>query len=104
VSLALLLLLTLPLHLWLQQRPGGILANILAVLLRRKTWVGYAGAAQQLPPLRPGVLTSTSLPPSLNELPPASLQVSDEWYATGFTAYADLKKIARGFRYLGHRR
>jgi O-antigen biosynthesis protein len=102
VALALLLLCTLPLHIGLQKKPGGLLANLWAVLLRRKTWVGYASGGHQLPPLLPGVLTSTSLPPMLNELPPASLQVSDEWYASGYTAYTDLKKIVRGFRSLGY--
>jgi O-antigen biosynthesis protein len=103
VGLAILLLVGLPLHILLQQRPGGFLANLWAVLLRRKTWVGYASGAAGLPAIKKGVLTSTSLPVALNELPPESLLVSDEWYATGYTAYTDLKKIARGFRYLGCR-
>lgn len=102
VSLALLLMVTLPVHLFFQKKPLGLIRNIFMVLFRQKSWVGYAGTANHLPALRPGVLTSTALPHAINTLPAESLQVSDEWYATGFSVYTDLRKMARGYPYLGY--
>jgi O-antigen biosynthesis protein len=100
ITVSVLLLLSLPVHIFIQKAPVQFIKNILAVLLRQKTWVGYAVQSDALPPLKKGILTSTSLPAALNELPAGSLQASDEWYATGYTAYTDLKKISRGYRYL----
>jgi O-antigen biosynthesis protein len=97
---ALLLLLSFPVHFFTQKKPSGFFKNVLAVLLGKKTWVGYATAGQHLPQLKTGIITSTSLPAQLNELPTESLRASDEWYATGYTTYTDLKKIGRGYRYL----
>lgn len=102
VVIGLLLLLSLPLHLFAQKNIGGFWRNLWSVLLRKKTWVGYAIGNGHLPHIKPGILTSTSLPASLNELPKESLLVSDEWYATGYTAYSDIKKIVQGYRYLGY--
>jgi hypothetical protein len=53
-----------------------------------------------LPQIKASVITSTALPAMLNDLPTESLQKSDEWYASGYTAITDLKKISRGFKYL----
>jgi hypothetical protein len=70
------------------------------VLAGQKTWVGYATAANELPVIRNSVISSTSLPVLLNELPTESLLISDAWYATGYSVMVDLKKISRGFKYL----
>ncbi len=99
--LAILLLVSFPLHLFFMKNQRNLFANITAVLLRRKTWVGYAAARPHLPALKPGILTSTALPARLNQLPSESLQVSDEWYAEGYSVYTDWEKIKRGYRYLG---
>jgi O-antigen biosynthesis protein len=100
ITVSFLLLLSLPVHIFTQKKPLQFLKNIFAVLLRKKTWVGYATAAGNLPPLKKGIITSTSLPVQLNELPAESLMASDEWYAAGYTAYTDVKKIWRGYPYL----
>jgi hypothetical protein len=71
-------------------------------LFRKKTWVGYASAASTLPPIKKGVLTSTTLPASINNLPEKSLRLSDEWYASSYSIAADINKIIRGYRYLGY--
>ncbi len=97
ITVALLLLLSLPVHVFTQKKPLQFLKNIFSVLLRNKTWVGYATTGNQLPPLKKSILTSTSLPAQLNELPDESLLASDEWYAAGYTAATDLKKIWRGY-------
>lgn len=102
VVVTLLLLLSFPVHLFTQKKVVGFFGNIWAVLCHRKSWVGYAVGSGSLPVLKKGVITSTSLPASLNELPVESLLASDEWYASDYTAYTDLKKITRGYRYLGY--
>ena len=66
----------------------------------KKTWVGYATDTNGLHTIKEPVITSTALPKELNDLPAESLQKSDEWYAIGYTAMTDLKKISKGFKYL----
>jgi O-antigen biosynthesis protein len=100
IVVCLLLLLSFPVHFFTQKKPLPFFKNLLAVLFRQKTWVGYATSGNTLPPLKKGIITSTSLPAALNELPGESLLASDEWYAAGYTPYTDVKKIARGYRQL----
>lgn len=100
VVVAILLLLTFPIHLVLQQKPLKFLSNLFSVLFRQKTWVGYATELTVLPALKPGILTSTTLPASVNNLPKESLIRSDEWYATAYSISADINKIIRGYKYL----
>ena len=56
-------------------------------------------ADNNLPKLRTGVVNSTALPSSRNELPEESLLKSDEWYASSIPFCSDLKKIKAGYRY-----
>jgi len=102
VLVALLFIISFPAHLLLQKKPGRFFKQVWEVLTRRKTWIGYATANNALPKLKPGVLTSTTLPNALNELPEESLRVSDEWYAGTYDFTTDLKKIWRGYRYLSY--
>jgi hypothetical protein len=85
--------------LFTQKKPLQFFKNIFTVLLMKKTWVGYA-AKNNLPSLKNGILTSTTLPAVLNDLPADSLLLSDEWYATAYKSSTDIKKIIRGYRYL----
>jgi O-antigen biosynthesis protein len=98
--LASLFIITFPIHFILQKKPLPFFANCFAVLLNKKSWVGYATQKNELPKIKLGILTSTSLPVALNELPEESLQISDEWYATGYSVSADVKKITKGYKYL----
>ena len=66
----------------------------------QKTWIGYAVHSDILPVIKKGILTSTTLPEMVNDLPVESLILSDEWYATYYSAATDFKKIVRGYRYL----
>jgi GT2 family glycosyltransferase len=100
VLVALILILTLPIHLIVQKKPGGFIKNLLAVLLRKKTWVGYAACAAGLPAIKKGILTSTSVPASINKLPSESLQLSDEWYAASYSVAVDFNTLLRGYKYL----
>jgi O-antigen biosynthesis protein len=100
VTVAMLFVLSLPVHLFTQKKPLQFFKNIFLVLIRKKTWVGYAIAFDKLPLIKIGVLTSTTLPAALNDLPAESLRLSDEWYATSYSASTDIKKILRGYKYL----
>lgn len=98
---AILLLLIFPVHFFTQKKPFHFFKNLFAVLFMQKTWVGYA-VKNNLPGLKEGVLTSTSLPVILNDLPQESLLLSDEWYASSYKISTDIKKILRGYKYLSY--
>jgi hypothetical protein len=97
---ALFFLLSFPIHLFTQKKPLRFFKNVFAVLFMQRTWVGYAAPADKLPALKKGILTSTALPREMNDLPTESLNLSDEWYATFYSAATDIKKIIRGYRFL----
>ena len=100
ICIALFFIFSFPVHIFLQKKPLHFYKNVFLVLLKQKTWVGYAGNMDGLPALLNAVLTSTSLPAVLNELPAESLRNADEWYASGYSVLLDLQKIKRGYRYL----
>lgn len=102
IIFAVLFVIGLPILVFVQKPPGAFYRNVLAVLSGQKTWVGYATTSNELPAIRKSVISSTSLPASLNELPTESLRVSDEWYAASYSVFTDLKKIRRGFKYLNY--
>ena len=102
ITVALLFILSFPAHLFLQKSPAGFYKNVFAVLIKQKTWVGYAGFAEGLPALLKSVISSTSLPTNLNELPQDSLRKTDEWYASSYSVLLDLQKIKRGYKYLSY--
>ncbi len=95
-----LFFLATPLLIFIKRNGVSFYKNVFAVLTGKKTWVGYATDANGLPGLKAPVITSTALPKALNDLPAESLQKSDEWYAAGYTAMTDLKKISKSFKYL----
>ncbi|MGF2411194.1 glycosyltransferase family 2 protein [Ferruginibacter sp.] len=97
---ALLFILTFPIHFITQKRPFRFFKNVFFVLLMQKTWIGYAVPSDKLPGIKKGILTSTTLPVAVNDLPIESLILSDEWYATYYSAATDFKKIVRGYKYL----
>jgi GT2 family glycosyltransferase len=100
VVVSFLLIISFPIHIFLQKKPSGFFKNVFDVLLKGKTWVGYAGSADGLPNLKKAVISCTSLPIKLNELPTESLQNTDEWYASSYSVLLDLQKIRRGYKYL----
>ena len=100
VCFSLFFILSFPVHIFLQKKPLQFYKNVFSVLLKQKTWIGYAGNSEGLPTLLNPVLTSTSLPAVLNELPAESLRNADEWYASSYSVLLDLQKIKRGYKYL----
>ncbi len=102
VIIAFLFIISFPVHLVLQKKPLQFYRNVFNVLFKQKTWVGYTVTENSLPTILKGVLTSTSLPAILNELPAESLKKTDEWYASGYSVMHDLQKIRSGYKHLHH--
>jgi GT2 family glycosyltransferase len=100
VTIAFLFIITFPLHLVIKSRPGRFFKNAFDVLLLQKTWIGYAIPEKDLPPLKPGVLTSTGLPVFLNTLPDKSLHDADILYARSFTILNDIEIIWLNYKLL----
>lgn len=102
VAVAVLGLVTFPIHLFFIKKPFHFIANCVAVLLARKTWIGYAQAEPHLPPLRKPVLASNGVAPAANAVLPAeSRQMLDYWYARDYEPAADLRQILASYRMLG---
>ena len=99
VIISLFFIITFPFHLF-HKKPLQFFKNVFEVLLLRKTWVGYSAQNKNLPKLETGVITSTGLPSILNSLPPESLYACDEWYASDYTIWKDLKIIYKGYKIL----
>ncbi len=100
IGVALIFILSFPIHLFIQKKPARFFKNVFNVLFNEKTWVGYTGEANDLPELLPAVLTCTALPVALNQLPKESLHQADEWYAESYSVLLDVKKLRRGYKYL----
>ena len=102
IVVSLLALLSFPLHLIGVRKPFQFFANCFAVLLAKKTWVGYAVAQKDLPILRQSIITSNGIPLTIKqELPRQSLQMLDYWYARDYEPSKDIKIIWKAYRRLG---
>jgi len=100
VVISISFLITFPVHLVFQKKPGKFFKNVFDILFLKKTWVGYAFPENALPKIKHGVLTITGLPSSLNTLPPESLIASDKWYAIDYDVWEDVKIIRRSYKFL----
>lgn len=102
VAVAVAGLILFPLPLLLVRRPLHFFSNCLQVIRGRKTWIGYAIADAQLPPLRTGVLLSNGAPAQASlQLPEESWRLVDYWYAHDYEPLQDLKILWRQYRSLG---
>lgn len=102
VAVAVAGLISFPVHLFLIKKPFAFYANCLAVLLARKTWVGYALPSANLPHLRPAIIVSNGMPlKTSSALPAKNIQMMDYWYARDYEPVADLRLIGQRYRYLG---
>lgn len=102
VTVALLGLLSFPIHLFFIKKPFHFIANCVSVLLARKTWIGYTQPEPNLPALRPPVLAGNGVTPAANTvLPAGSRQMVDYWYARDYEPMADLRQIVASYRMLG---
>jgi O-antigen biosynthesis protein len=99
---ALLLLITLPIHLFFVKNFIGLITNLLSVLSGKQTWVGYIGVAKELPVLPPGILGVNGLPHNLNrQMPAVTCHLLDARYALDYYYWLDLSLIRKGYRMLG---
>jgi hypothetical protein len=99
---SLMFLLTFPLHVLLVQQPVGFLRNCLAVLLRKKTWIGFAASGKGLPRLRKGILAPNGYPVKSEDFSKESLQLVDHYYARDYEPVQDLRLIIKNYRRLGN--
>jgi GT2 family glycosyltransferase len=99
--LAIFLLITYPLQLFIIKNPLGLLRNIIEVMAAKKTWVGYTIHEQSLPVLRRSVIGCNGLRLTDNKLPEESLQRVDFWYASDYEIWKDIELIIKGWRLLG---
>jgi GT2 family glycosyltransferase len=102
ISSAALFLLFFPLAFILMEQPFYFIRQAALVFMGKKTWIGYATAAPQLPPLRPAVLTPEGLPVHavLKNLDAHHAQV-DYWYARNYAPLHDLRRLLKNYRQLG---
>ena len=100
IVLAIFFLATFPFHFIFKKKPLLFFKHTFAVLLRKKTWIGYALDEKDLPPLKKGILTSTGLPASLNTLSQKNLRAADILYAKEFQYRKDLRLVWSNYRLL----
>ena len=99
VVTAIVFILTFPVHFFTVKNPLVFFRNCFAVLIGKKTWVGYIVSSPALPRLRQGVLGSNGLVNN-GQLSKESLQMVDHWYAHGYEPLKDVKTIFAGYKYL----
>ena len=98
---AVVLLMSLPLHIWFVQDRSGFVGNLLRVLSARLSWVGYHpgdAASNLLPRLRPGVL-HPGYAVALDD--PTALHHLNLLYARDYRVGDDWRMLTQNFRYLG---
>ncbi len=105
-SLALFLVMTLPVQMLIVRQPWGLVQNLWAVLLGRKSWVGYApvdpSSRQELPSILPGVLSPVDALSS-RSLRSATIRRLNFLYAKDYLLSRDWEVIWRGYRELGRK-
>lgn len=98
LAIAILFLITLPLHLFLQPRFGGFVQNIFLVLLGKRTWVGYASPLNRLPVIKEGVVTFMG---KYTLFSPDAREQADRRYAKQYDWWEDARTVVRYYRQLG---
>jgi O-antigen biosynthesis protein len=87
---------------WGVKNKGGFIANIFAVLLGVKSWVGYSGEDNyDLPKIRKAVLSPADAVSNNRELSSADIKRLNLLYSKDYKVEKDLKIIWRGFEGLG---
>ena len=90
----------LPLNLFVIKNFAGFISNLSAVLLGRKTWVGYVKQSIKLPSLKEGVVNTASAL-STEKLDADTLAKIDLLYARHYSVAKDLKLVWQNYRKLG---
>ncbi|MEO6453216.1 MAG: glycosyltransferase, partial [Ginsengibacter sp.] len=100
IIISIIFIVGFPLHLLLQKKPLRFFKNVSDVFLRNKGWVGYASGSNDLPLLRPGVITVTGVPGFMNGMPEENLLLADKWYAKHYTIWHDIQLVWKGYKFL----
>ncbi len=102
LSLAMLLLVTLPVQLLLQKNRWGFIKNLTRVFFAHMSWVGYhpVGETEKLPPLRKGILHPGDAIPG-KKLWEDTLQNLNNLYAKDYKVENDLNICVKAYRDLG---
>ncbi len=101
VVIALLFLLSFPVHFIFNSHPLRLLLHSLQVLLFKKTWIGFTGNTLGLPKLRPSILGPAGLPHSMIRLSSEALREANKWYAQEYTVMYDLITVFSHYKKLG---
>ncbi len=101
---AIFLFVSFPVLMWLQKNPFGYVSNIVAVLMGKKSWVGYAHLkdeklSQRLPAIKAGVLSPINLHDTVPD--EEGIRNINAIYARDYKVPIDFRIMWRGFRYLG---
>jgi GT2 family glycosyltransferase len=95
-------IITFPLHIFFVKKPFHFLANCIAVLFARKTWIGYAIEQPSLPELKKAVIANNGWPVSVPQtVSQEGVSMMDYWYARDYEPFNDLKLIWKSYRNLG---
>ena len=104
--MALLLLVTLPLNLWIVSKKAGYIKNIFSVIFSSKTWVAYSGKDSDqlgLPRLKAGVLGPLDRLRRIKN-PEQTASRLNTIYARDYSLRNDLNILFYGFRNLGRQK
>ncbi len=96
--MAVLFLVSLPVHIFMQPNPTGFLKNMIRVLLGKRTWVGYASALNRLPVIKAGIVSSLG---NHTKLPSDAKEQADQRYAKQYDWWEDARLVIRYYRQLG---
>jgi hypothetical protein len=100
--MAILFLITFPIHLFLNKKPGIFFNNCLEVIAGKKTWIGYINENEMLPSLRLSVLSPSGTIKALTQsLPQESKTLIDYWYAKNYEPIRDILLILKNYSKLG---
>ncbi len=98
--IAAIFIITFPFHLIMKRKPATFFKNIFHILFFKKTFIGYALPENNLPCIKPGILTTTGLPTYMNTLPADNLYAIDTLYAKNFDVLNDIKMIWYNYKLL----
>lgn len=99
---SLLFLISFPVHFVFVKKPFSFFGNCFAVLLARKTWIGYINGVKNLPALRKPVISCNGVPAaSAGKIPAESMDLVNYWYARDYEPVTDIKLLLQTYRQLG---
>ena len=102
VTIALVFLLTFPVHFLFVKKPIAFFSNCLAVIFGSKTWVGYISPQSSLPLLKESVLAPNGKKEKKYALPDDNIHSLNYWYARNYEPVQDIKTIFAHYKYLGN--